>query len=68
MSDRIAKEFLQAAHGDLRATIHRMASVIGSARDRVDDAGESLGPNALQLLRRDLHPNDRWASNGATED
>lgn len=57
--DQIAREFLQAAGGDWRAAIYRMASVIDLARARVDEAGETMGRDRLALLRRDLHPNDR---------
>ena len=56
MAERIVREFLQATGGDWRAAIYRMASIIEVARDRVDDAGETMGRYCLAQMKRDLHP------------
>lgn len=59
----IAREFVQAAEGDLRSAIYRMAHVINMARARVEDAAarEAMDGEQLRLLWRDLHPNERRA-------
>ena len=48
----IAREFVQAAEGDLRSAIYRMAHVINMARARVEDAAarEAMDGEQLRLL------------------
>lgn len=74
MSDDIAREFIEAAGGDLTAAVLRMASTIEKARARAEDAlpNKGMGFRKLALLWADLHPNPspeakEWAVRRATE-
>lgn len=57
--DQIARDFLNASGGDMRAALFRMAAVIDMARGRAEDAmtRNAMEREQVELLWRDLHPN-----------
>ncbi len=60
-SDDVAREYLEASGADMMGAIHRMASTILNARDRLEDYLPDKGVDArgLSLLWKDIHPNEK---------
>jgi len=57
VSDKVAREYLQAAGGDMRMALYALAHAVEMARLRVEDALPQKGMNEreLALLWKDLH-------------